>query len=163
MDIALGRFEVPALCTRRSDLLDALLLALPPDRIRLGHDFESFEHRKAGVRVNFPECVRRKCLCGTRRRYWCRWYPFARPFSAIGSHEPIFRGYTIWRGLARLMGAIPSGSNSETWGRGKRFGILNTAASGSPGTPLQTPIRAMSILRRRQSELLRMFAGCTNR
>jgi 2-polyprenyl-6-methoxyphenol hydroxylase-like FAD-dependent oxidoreductase len=51
MDIKLGRFEVPALCTRRSDLLDALLSALPPDRIRLGHDFESFEQRKAGVRV----------------------------------------------------------------------------------------------------------------
>src|SRR5271169_3366803 len=39
MDIALGQFEVPALCIRRSDLLDTLLSALPHDRIRLGHDF----------------------------------------------------------------------------------------------------------------------------
>src|SRR5664279_4105194 len=53
MDIGLGRFEVPALCTRRSDLLDALLSALPPERIRLGHEFGSFEQRKTGVTVNF--------------------------------------------------------------------------------------------------------------
>ena len=29
MDIGLGHFDVPALCTRRSDLLDALISALP--------------------------------------------------------------------------------------------------------------------------------------
>jgi hypothetical protein len=40
MDIGLGHFEVPALCTRRSDLLDALISALPADRLRLGHDFD---------------------------------------------------------------------------------------------------------------------------
>src|ERR1700689_1486225 len=53
MNIGLGCFEVPALCTRRADLLDALLSALPPERIRLGHDFESFEQQKTGVRVQF--------------------------------------------------------------------------------------------------------------
>src|ERR1700692_1244343 len=46
MDIGLGHFEVPALCTRRSDLLDALLSALPPDRVRLGHDFGYFAPQK---------------------------------------------------------------------------------------------------------------------
>src|SRR5664279_3502833 len=60
MDIALGRFEVPALCIRRSDMLDALLSALPPERIRLGHDFESFEQRKGGVRVNFSRSISRE-------------------------------------------------------------------------------------------------------
>ena len=29
MNIGLGHFDVPALCTRRSDLLDALISALP--------------------------------------------------------------------------------------------------------------------------------------
>src|ERR1700688_2256413 len=32
MDIGLGHFDVPALCTRRSDLLDALISALPARR-----------------------------------------------------------------------------------------------------------------------------------
>src|SRR5664279_3340075 len=123
MDIALGRFEVPALCTRRSDLLDALLSALPPERIRLGHDFESLEHRKTSVRANFSgsvsggsESAEHDVVIGAdgiRSRVRSQ---------LLGVHEPIYRGYTVWRGLARLMGAVPSGSNSETWGRGKRFG-----------------------------------------
>src|SRR5579863_3795037 len=53
MDIALGQFEVPALCTRRSDLLEALISALPLERVRLGHDFDSFERRKRGIGVHF--------------------------------------------------------------------------------------------------------------
>src|SRR5579863_2879925 len=53
MDIALGQFDVPALCTRRSDLLEALISALPAGSVRLGHDFESFEGRKRAVGVHF--------------------------------------------------------------------------------------------------------------
>src|SRR5258708_34094156 len=36
MNIALGQFDVPAVCKRRSALLAALLTALPPERKRLG-------------------------------------------------------------------------------------------------------------------------------
>ena len=58
MDIGLGQFEVPALCTRRSDLLDALLSALPRERIRLGHELTRLEQLKSGVRVHFANgCV----------------------------------------------------------------------------------------------------------
>ena len=161
MDIALGRFDVPALCTRRSDLLDALLSALPPERIHLGHDFESFENGKASVRVNFSASTSGGSVSadhdlviaadGIRSRVRSQ---------LLGVHDPIYRGYTIWRGLARLGGAVPSGSNSETWGRGKRFGILNTGgdrftwyatANTDPGH-IDSP-------EGRQSELLRMFAG----
>src|SRR5665213_1091918 len=46
MDIGLGHFDVPALCTRRSDLLNALISALPEQRVRLGHDFGYFERQK---------------------------------------------------------------------------------------------------------------------
>ena len=161
MDIGLGQFEVPALCTRRSDLLDALLSALPPDRIRLGHDFESFEQRKASVRVNFSGSVSGGGVSaehdfvigadGVRSRI---------RFQVFGVHEPIYRGYTIWRGQARLTGTVPSGSNSETWGRGKRFGILNTggdrftwyATANTDAGHIDSP-------EGRQRELLRMFAG----
>src|SRR5580692_181424 len=38
MEIGMGHFEVPSLCTRRSDLLNALISALPADRVCLGHD-----------------------------------------------------------------------------------------------------------------------------
>src|SRR5580658_3594691 len=46
MDIALGHFDVPALCIRRSDLLAALISAVPTERVLLGHDFESFDRQK---------------------------------------------------------------------------------------------------------------------
>ena len=156
MDIGLGQFEVPALCARRSDLLEALLSALPSERIRLGHDFESFEQRKASVRVNFSGRLSAEHdfvigADGVRSRVRSQLF---------GVHEPIYRGYTIWRGLAHLPGEIASGSNSETWGRGKRFGILNTggdrftwyATANTDSGHIDSP-------EGRQEELLRMFAG----
>ena len=161
MDIGLGQYEVPALCTRRSDLLDALLSALPSERVRLGHDFESFEQLKASVRVNFSGSVSGGGASaehdfvigadGVRSRIRSQLF---------GVQEPAFRGYTIWRGLARLTGAVPPDSNSETWGRGKRFGILNTggdrftwyATANTDSGHIDSP-------EGRQTELLRMFAG----
>ena len=161
MDIALGRFEVPALCTRRSDLLDALLSALPPERIRLGHYFESFDQRKTGVTLNFSgSCDGRRISAehdfaigadGIRSRVRTQ---------LLGFHEPIYRGYTIWRGLARLKGAVPSGSNSETWGRGKRFGILNTGGDRYTWyATANTDSDHIDSSDGRQAELLRMFVG----
>src|SRR5579863_7416929 len=47
MDIGLGHFDVPALCARRSDLLAALISALPADRVRLGHDFGHLEQQQS--------------------------------------------------------------------------------------------------------------------
>jgi 2-polyprenyl-6-methoxyphenol hydroxylase-like FAD-dependent oxidoreductase len=161
MDIALGRFDVPALCTRRSDLLDALLSALPPARIRLGHDFVSFEQRKDGVRVNFSGSMSGGGVSaehdfvigadGVRSRVRSQ---------LLGVLEPIYRGYTIWRGLARLPGAVPSGSNSETWGRGKRFGILNTGGDRYTWyATANTEPGHIDSSEGRQGELLRMFAN----
>jgi len=156
MNIGLGSFEVPALCTRRADLLDALLSAVPPERIRLGHDFESFALQKDGVSVHFSGGVSAKHdfligADGIRSRIRSQ---------LLGVHEPIYRGYTVWRGLAHLAGAVPSGSNSETWGRGKRFGILNTggdrftwyATANTDSDHVDSP-------EGRQRELLQMFAG----
>ena len=78
----------------------------------------------------------------------------------LGAHEPIYRGYTIWRGLARLRGAVPSGTNSETWGRGKRFGILNTGGDRFTWyATANTDAGHVDSSEGRQGELLRMFAG----
>ncbi|MGA2714443.1 MAG: FAD-dependent monooxygenase [Bryobacteraceae bacterium] len=156
MDIALGQFDVPALCTRRSDLLDALLSALPLERVRLGHDFEYFEHQKNGVRVHFTGAVSAEHdfvigADGIRSRVRAQ---------LLGVHEPIYRGYTVWRGLAHLKGAVPSGSNSETWGRGKRFGILNTGGDRFTWyATANTDSGHVDSSEGRRRELLRMFAG----
>jgi len=156
MNIGLGHFEVPALCTRRSDLLNALISALPADRVRLGHDFKHLERQKSSVGIHFSNgvSVEHDFLIGAdgiRSRVRSQ---------SVGVHEPIYRGYTVWRGLARLRGSLPSGSNSETWGRGKRFGILHTGADQFTwyATANTDPDHFDSI-EGRQRELLRMFAG----
>ena len=156
MNIGLGHFEVPALCTRRSDLLDALISALPPERIRLGHDFRYLDRQKSSVGIHFANGVSAEHdfligADGIRSRVRSQ---------SLGIHEPIYRGYTVWRGLARLAGAVSKGSNSETWGRGKRFGILNTGGDRFTwyATANTNPDHVDSPEGRRQ-ELLRMFAG----
>jgi 2-polyprenyl-6-methoxyphenol hydroxylase-like FAD-dependent oxidoreductase len=55
MDIGLGHFDVPALCTRRSDLLDALISALPAGRVRLGNDFAYLDRQESSVGVHFAD------------------------------------------------------------------------------------------------------------
>jgi 2-polyprenyl-6-methoxyphenol hydroxylase-like FAD-dependent oxidoreductase len=156
MDIGLGRFDVPALCTRRSDLLDAMISALPAECIRLGHDFQYFDSRKSSVGVHFSGGARAEHdfvigADGIRSRVRSQ---------LLGVHEPIYRGYTVWRGLARLAGSVPTGSNSESWGRGKRFGILNTGGDRFTwyATANTDPDHADSP-EGRQHELLRMFSG----
>jgi 2-polyprenyl-6-methoxyphenol hydroxylase-like FAD-dependent oxidoreductase len=156
MNIALGQFDVPALCTRRSDLLDALISVLPAGRVRLAHCFEAFERRRRGVAVHFAGGASAEHdvvigADGIRSRIRSQ---------LMGVHEPIFRGYTVWRGLARIDGSVPSGSNSETWGRGHRFGILNTggewftwyATANTEPDHVDSPEGP-------GAELLRMFAG----
>lgn len=123
MDIALGEFEVPAVCIRRADLLGVLLEALPAYRIRLGCELDRLEQIKGKVRLHFKNgfVAEHDAVIGAdglRSRVRSELF---------GEAAPIYRGYTVWRGLARYDGhAIPPGSNSETWGAGKRFGILNT-------------------------------------
>ncbi len=156
MDIGLGHFEVPALCTRRSDLLDALISALPADRVCLGHDFASFEQQKTSVGIHFSHGVSKEHdfligADGIRSRVRSQ---------LLGVHEPRYRGYTVWRGLARLTGVVSKGSNSETWGRGKRFGILSTGGDRFTWyATANTDAGHVDSREGRQHELLQMFAG----
>ena len=123
MSIALGQFEVPAVCMRRADLLSILLGALPKECLRLGCEFERLKQSNSEVRLYFEdgEEVGHDAVIGAdgiRSRIRAQLF---------GISDPIYRGYTVWRGLAGYDGhAITPGSNSESWGRGMRFGILNT-------------------------------------
>jgi 2-polyprenyl-6-methoxyphenol hydroxylase-like FAD-dependent oxidoreductase len=156
MDIPLGHFEVPALCTPRADLLDALISALPAARIRLNHCFDFFERDKQSVAVHFAGGFSAEHdivigADGIRSRVRSQ---------LLGAHDPIYRGYTVWRGLAHLPGTVQSGSNSETWGRGQRFGILKTGRDRYTWyASVNTGENHPDLPDGRQSELLRLFAG----
>ena len=157
MNIALGKFDVPAVCMRRSDLLAVLLMALPRERVRLGYDLKCLKQSRGKVRLFFSDglVAEHDAVVGAdgiRSRVRSELF---------GDSYPIYRGYTVWRGLARYDGnAVPPGSNSETWGVGKRFGILNTgherftwyATANVPSRHLDAPCG-------RKRELQNMFAG----
>ena len=51
MNIALGKFDVPAICMRRSDLLTVLLATLPPECIRLRHKVNRLEQSRDRVSI----------------------------------------------------------------------------------------------------------------
>jgi 2-polyprenyl-6-methoxyphenol hydroxylase-like FAD-dependent oxidoreductase len=171
MDLALGDFEVPALCTRRADLLAALVASLPPDRIRLGHELTHLElipgdQSDSKVRLRFAmsapsrgeaqaieQCIEHDAVIGAdglRSRVRAELF---------GLSEPTYRGYTVWRGIANYNGSALRGS-SETWGSGKRFGIWNT------GQDRFTWYAAVNVSKNhadapagRKQELLDAFAG----
>ncbi len=122
MNIALGEFDVPALCVRRSDLLSALLSAVPPEQIRLGREHVRIEQSKSKVRIQFTDgdVAEHDAVIGAdglRSRVRSQLF---------GVSDPVYRGYTVWRGVTAYTGsAICPGDNSETWGHGSRFGILD--------------------------------------
>jgi len=122
MNIALGEFDAPALCARRSDLLSALLSAVPPEHIRLGREHVRLEQSKSKVRIHFADgdVAEHDAVIGAdglRSRVRAQLF---------GVSDPVYRGYAVWRGVAAYGGdAICPGDNSETWGHGSRFGILD--------------------------------------
>lgn len=122
MNIALGEFDVPAVCVRRADLLAILLAALAPEQLRLGHEFHHLEQSREKVRIHFVDGTVKEHDAvigadGIRSRV---------RRELFGPSDPIYRGYSICRGITSYDGsAIGPGTNSETWGTGKRFGILD--------------------------------------
>jgi 2-polyprenyl-6-methoxyphenol hydroxylase-like FAD-dependent oxidoreductase len=157
MNIALGDFDVPALCTRRSDLLAALLSALPSGQIRLGRELTHLEQSVSAVRAHFSDgsVAEHDAVIGAdgiRSRVRAQLF---------GITDLVCRGYTVWRGVAAYSGsAIRHGHNSETWGHGSRFGILAIGQGRYTwyATANITARDAVSPEDRKQ-ELLQRFAG----
>jgi 2-polyprenyl-6-methoxyphenol hydroxylase-like FAD-dependent oxidoreductase len=119
---SLGTFDVPALCTRRSDLLEALLSVLPNGQVCLGCEFTHLEQLGSKVRLHFADghVAEHDAVVGAdgiRSRVRAQLF---------GITDPVYRGYVVWRGVAAYRGQdVRPGYNSETWGAGSRVGILD--------------------------------------
>jgi 2-polyprenyl-6-methoxyphenol hydroxylase-like FAD-dependent oxidoreductase len=157
MNIALGNFDVPALCARRSDLLASLLAAVPRERLRLGRELTHLEQSRSGVRVHFADggVEEHEAVIGAdgiRSRVRAQLF---------GISDPLYRGYTVWRGVAAHAGrAIRRGDNSETWGHGSRFGILDIGQGRFTWyATANVPKREAALPDQRRSQLLHRFAG----
>jgi 2-polyprenyl-6-methoxyphenol hydroxylase-like FAD-dependent oxidoreductase len=157
MNIALGDFDVPAVCLRRTDLLAILSAAIPPETVRLGFELRRFEQHPSGVRLYFENGAVEDfdALIGADGiRSVVRSQLF-------GHSQPVYRGYIVWRGIAGYQGlGVRPGDNSETWGHGKRFGILQMADHAftwyaTANVPKDHPDSPEG----RRDELQRMLAG----
>ncbi|HWW76199.1 MAG TPA: FAD-dependent monooxygenase [Pyrinomonadaceae bacterium] len=111
----------PAAALRRADLQSALVGALPEGRLRLGKTFLKYEEEGGGVRAFFDGGSEVVCdllvgADGLHSRVRARLHG--------GEGPPVYRGYNVWRGVARLEHAsLLEGTALEVYGRGRRFGV----------------------------------------
>jgi 2-polyprenyl-6-methoxyphenol hydroxylase-like FAD-dependent oxidoreductase len=118
--VSLAGFGVPALCLHRADLHRVLLRALPDSCLAPSHRLEGFRQDSEGVWARFATGleVRADGLVAADG------INSAVRSQLHGRGAPNYRGYCIWRGIAPANPGCARGRNSETWGRGRRFGIM---------------------------------------
>ena len=109
-----------AVALHRADLQSTLLHSLPAGWIKLGFSLVAYETRGDKVVARFSNTEEIEadfliCADGIHSR--------ARS-QLLGTDEPIYRGYTVWRGITSEAphGVAPNAA-IEIHGRGRRFGI----------------------------------------
>jgi 2-polyprenyl-6-methoxyphenol hydroxylase-like FAD-dependent oxidoreductase len=138
--IAMTGFPTPALCIHRAELHRALGRPLPIRSLEVNQRLEEFVQGRDEVVARFSGGLEARAdgLVGADginsvvRSQMC------------GSGESIYRGYCIWRGIAPEIPGAVRGHISETWGSGRRFGIMPmgqgrvcwyATRNGPPGQP----------------------------
>jgi 2-polyprenyl-6-methoxyphenol hydroxylase-like FAD-dependent oxidoreductase len=118
--IVMTGFQTPALCIHRADLHEALRSQLPEGCLIPGQRVESFEQDSDGVIARFEggHAVRADGLIAADG------INSAIRAQIHGPGESIYQGYCIWRGIASGVPAAVQGHISETWGSGRRFGVM---------------------------------------
>jgi 2-polyprenyl-6-methoxyphenol hydroxylase-like FAD-dependent oxidoreductase len=109
------------LIVRRSDLQQALFEHLGRDHVRLGCRCVDVAQDGAGVTVRLEDGSEERCdvLVGADG------IRSAVRASLFGDRPLRYSGYTSWRGVASFHDeGIAAGVSSETWGLGRRFGLL---------------------------------------
>jgi len=123
MKVPVDQFETPAFCLRRSDLLAVLMAELVGQKIRLGHQLAAMAQLPDRVQLRFETgaVAEHDAVIGADGIH-------SRVRAALNDHTaPVYHGYLIWRGVVAFDGGgVDPGWNCETWGRGQRFGLLNT-------------------------------------
>lgn len=118
--IPMSGYQTPAMCIHRADLHRALRDQLPDECMESGRRLEEFSYDANRVVARFSggqEAIADGLIGADGINSVVR----AR---IHGEEEPIFRGYCIWRGIAPSIPGSAEGHISETWGSGRRFGIM---------------------------------------
>jgi 2-polyprenyl-6-methoxyphenol hydroxylase-like FAD-dependent oxidoreductase len=149
-----------AVALHRADLQSTLLDACELDTIHLGHSLVTYEQPNDKVFATFTNShtIEADFLIGADGIHSDVRTQF------LGDDQPIYRGYTVWRGISNLSpDSIPPATAIEIHGRGRRFGIGPVgagrigwwAAANSPNAT--TPHSATEDPK---DELLPLFKDC---
>jgi 2-polyprenyl-6-methoxyphenol hydroxylase-like FAD-dependent oxidoreductase len=110
----------PAVALHRADLQHILLSALPPASVHLGSSLIDYKQQEQDVEAHFSNGHSNTSdfligADGVHSRVRTQ---------LLGDSSPIYRGYTVWRGIASSIPAsVTPGAAIELHGKGKRFGI----------------------------------------
>lgn len=117
----INRLSIPSsVALHRADLQSTLLHALPASSIKLDHSLVSLAQHSDKVIAKFSngQSVETDFLIGADGIH-----SDVRA-QLLGDNEPLYRGYTVWRGIsAATPASIPPATAIEIHGCGKRFGI----------------------------------------
>jgi 2-polyprenyl-6-methoxyphenol hydroxylase-like FAD-dependent oxidoreductase len=179
--------EVPGVALHRADLQGALLRALPPESIHLGKTFERFTQGRNDARAHEDEARAHDGEVRTRAdevRAHARVDEVRVSFAGgdevacdvlvaadglhsrararlVGDGPPVYRGYAVWRGIARLEhAALLPDTAMEIYGGGRRFGIgpVGLGRTGWWATANETEAAA-EVPSEHQKKLLKLFEG----
>jgi 2-polyprenyl-6-methoxyphenol hydroxylase-like FAD-dependent oxidoreductase len=116
----LARFQAGVVGFHRATLHAALLDLIEPGSVRLDASVRSFGETSSGIFVELEtgERIEGTALVGADGlRSVVR-------LQKVGDGEPVYAGYTSWRGVAARGALWPAGQMSESWGAGERFGLV---------------------------------------
>jgi 2-polyprenyl-6-methoxyphenol hydroxylase-like FAD-dependent oxidoreductase len=120
MEIGTAEAETPTVCVHRAHLLRVLADALPQNSLAVEHELSEMQFAGDKVDLRFTNGNRLVCdgVVGADGIHSQMRGRLAR------SGKPVYRGYAIFRGIADVPENFVAGHNSESWGEGRRFGIL---------------------------------------
>lgn len=121
-EIGTAEAETPTICVHRAHLLRVLANALPQNCLVVDHELAKMQVVGEGGKVDLRFSNGERLLCdgvvgadGIYSRMRGR---------LAKASKPVYRGYAIFRGIANVPEDFTVGPNSESWGKGRRFGIL---------------------------------------
>ncbi len=118
---SVGALDAPLLLVHRADLHAALADALPPWAVQTGYELDGFDDDGPSVVARFrggPTAEGDALVGADGLRSATR-------AALLGDGPPVYRGYPVWRGVARM--DLPAGRErvlTETLGRGMRAGVV---------------------------------------
>ncbi len=113
------KYDLPLVCIHRADLHSVLFKSIPKEKLHPNYKLKEIKiiqnvskvYFENGDEISADIIIGADGINSIVRRF------------IINDGTPIFRGYNIWRGIAELRD-VPSGYSSETWGKGRRVGIV---------------------------------------